>query len=455
LVVDEVHASDTYMGRLLDQVLHNHISCGGHALLLSATLGSVMSSRLLMKSGTKVPLPEEATSIHYPLVTCRVGDREDVVSIEVQAEPRTKKVCIETVPYAGSPDRVAALALAAAKEGARVLVIRNTVRDCIETQRAMETLSASDVNVLFQAKGITTPHHSRYAVPDRRLLDAAIENTFGKESSRSGVVVIGTQTVEQSLDIDADFMITDLCPCDVLLQRIGRLHRHNASDVGAGLYQRRRPKNFRTARCIVLVSHERSMEKMIRICDGSASGPNGLGTVYEDLRCIEATWRMIEAWSTWNIPEMNRKLVELTTHPDVLKQICIKMGGRWIEHHKYILGIQAAHKAHAKLGLLSLEKPFGDEEFPRNLERAKTRLGTGDRRIEFPEKLLSPFGNPFRELVLPGQYARTAEDDARIQDIIPTVDNVHFTFSGRTFIYDRLGLRPAENNREEDGFHGK
>ncbi len=70
------------------------------------------------------------------------------------------------------------------------------------------------------------PHHSRYAKTDRQLLDKAIEAAFGRGGASGGCVAVATQTVEQSLDIDADLLITDLCPIDVLLQRIGRLHRH-------------------------------------------------------------------------------------------------------------------------------------------------------------------------------------------------------------------------------------
>ena len=90
---------------------------------------------------------------------------------------------------------------------------------------------------------------------DRLLLDRAVEAGLGRDAARPrGLVVIGTQTLEQSLDIDADLLVTDLCPMDVLLQRIGRLHRHPDS---------RRPDGFVDPRCIVLVPAERDLTPFI------------------------------------------------------------------------------------------------------------------------------------------------------------------------------------------------
>ena len=98
----------------------------------------------------------------------------------------------------------------------------------------------------------------------RELISFRRPLTIGKERrSRGGVVVIGTQTLEQSLDIDADFLISDICPVDVLLQRIGRLHRHVRRD---------RPLHFGEPRCLVLVP-EAELESGL---DGSLLG-HGLG----------------------------------------------------------------------------------------------------------------------------------------------------------------------------------
>ena len=100
--------------------------------------------------------------------------------------------------------------------------------------------------MLFRLIGTPAPHHSRFAPDDRRALDRRIETLFGTGARAldHGVVVVATQTVEQSLDIDADLLLTDLCPMNVLLQRIGRLHRHT----------RMHPEGYDTAPCVVLAT---------------------------------------------------------------------------------------------------------------------------------------------------------------------------------------------------------
>lgn len=449
LIVDEVHASDTYMGRLLQEVITHHLQAGGHAFLMSATLGTVAQARLLNAAPTPPPPLKEAREMAYPLISYTDAHRKKVKYIQPLPSGYTKRVAVQIEQIVADPSKVASLALDAATSGARVLIIRNTVRDCIATQLTLEHLAGTDSNALFSANGVVAPHHSRFARPDRESLDRAIEEQFGKNSQQGGVVAVATQTVQQSLDLDADLLFSDLCPVDVLLQRIGRLHRHPKKRPPES-----RPQGYRTARTIVLVPEERSLESYIRP-NGRAFGPHGLGTVYEDLRTLEATWRLIEEHDIWVIPEMNRELVEMATHPEALSKIVHSLGGVWAQHEAYVLGRRGADRTHANLLLLPREKPFGEDEFPRDLdERIKTRLGEGDCKIDLGAKITGPFGNEIQKLTLPYHYAPDADDEATTENIVVEHGTVRFDFAGKTFIYDRLGLRPIDTNYKEDPENG-
>jgi len=449
LIVDEVHASDTYMGQLLQEVIKHHLAAGGHAFLMSATLGTAVQSRLINAVPTSPPPFEEAQNMPYPLITYTDAHRRQIKHIHPAPSGYTKRVALQTEQIAKYPSKVARLALDAATSGARVLIIRNTVRDCIATQLALEQLAGTNTAILFSANGIVAPHHSRFARLDRKSLDLAIEEQFGKGSQRNGVVAVATQTVQQSLDLDADLLLSDLCPIDVLLQRIGRLHRHPKERPPGS-----RPQGHRTARTVVLVPEERSLGSYIRP-NGRAFGPHGLGTVYEDLRTLEATWRLLEEHDTWTIPDMNRELVERATHPEALSEIVRSLGENWAQHEMYVLGTHSADRAHANLLLLQRDKPFGEEEFPRDLnERIKTRLGEGDRKIDLEKEIKSPFGNKISELTLPFHYAPKADEKATTENIIVEHAGVRFDFAGKTFIYDRLGLRPVDVNYKEEHKNG-
>ena len=235
LVVDEVHASDTYMGVILRALLDAHLGAGGHALLMSATLGSVARRWWLAagSTGGVVDLPlEEAIRCPYPAVStpARSGERQAATGENGQE----KTVRIEGVPLMGRFDEVAECVLNAARRGAKVLVVRNTVGHAIRTQQTIErAVTVVEDGLLFGCGGVPALHHGRFAAGDRHELDRMVEERLGKHEQRpgGGLVVVGTQTLEQSLDIDADLLVTDLCPVDVLLQRIGRLHRRVA-DLG-------------------------------------------------------------------------------------------------------------------------------------------------------------------------------------------------------------------------------
>ena len=241
LCVDEVHASDAYMTELLRNVLEQHTKAGGHALLMSATLGSLARMRLLggRVEAHRAPDLSTAASLSYPSLQ-RTGEELRKLP-QCDRESPKKRVTVELLDPEADHASLLVRLKGAADSGATVLFIRNRVDDARKSFLRLEEIGTP----LLRCLGVPAPHHGRFAPEDRRLLDEALEQAFHQ---RDGVVAVTTQTAEQSLDIDADWLVTDIAPGDVLLQRIGRLHRH----------ERARPTGFGEPRVTVLAPRRRS-----------------------------------------------------------------------------------------------------------------------------------------------------------------------------------------------------
>lgn len=435
-VIDEVHASDAYMNCLTEQVLKFHLRAHGHAFLMSATLGAAARTRLVnaVGAGATCPTFEQAQAAPYPLLTHVGGASRELHALAVSPGARTRAVRPRLHPFADHAWGVAVHALAAAARGARVLIVRNVVRSCIETQRALEDLAKErgESHLLFHAGGVLAPHHSRFARKDRELLDRAVEAEFGKSRPVGrGCVLVATQTVEQSLDLDADLLLTDLCPMDVLLQRIGRLHRHD----------RGRPLGFESPCAGILVPDKRELGR--HICkNGEGKGPHGYGVVYSDLRILEATWRVCEEHEVFQIPADNRHLVERTTHPERLESLTRELGGAWAQHATYLRGRLATDKKIAHFVLIDRGTPFGEVGFADEEQVGKiaTRLGHEDRTILFNAPQMSPFGEEISSLILPHHMLRGEPTSDPVQVLVEP-DALVFPFGDATYRYDRLGLQ--------------
>ncbi|MCS4509971.1 CRISPR-associated helicase Cas3' [Xylophilus ampelinus] len=462
LVVDEVHASDAYMTRLLEHLLRAHMACGGQALLLSATLGASARSRYLSIGGNRrtdsVPPPlAQAQALPYPAIGHRAAGGPTLLPVE--GNPRHKTVYWETWDQIDAPDAIAVRAVEAAAAGARVLVVRNTVPAAVATLKAVEALAAAQgLDCLFRVGdngGASTLHHSRFSRQDRPLLDAEVQAQVGKQRRpRGGLVVIGTQTLEQSLDIDADLLITDLCPMDVLLQRLGRLHRHERPSREAP--NDHRPAGFERPCVWVLTPPGNDLSPLLQR-QRHGLGPirkpgEPMGGVYVDLRVVEATRRLITAQPTRSIPADNRLLVEQATHPDALDAITQALGEAWVRFGIDYEGALAATKTVANLHALSFDQPFDDVRFPENEGRIGSRLGVADRIVVFDPPQQGPFGKAVTQLAIRHHLLpRGLAPDAQASQVSALPDVTGFTFGlgSAHYRYTRLGVERLPSTTKE------
>ena len=249
LLVDEVHAYDAYTGTLLQNLLEEHARGGGSAIVLSATLPQSVREDLIeafvrgsgadptaVKSQTKSWAQNHAenwadqtnqANFGFPLVSHI--SRGEFGSREFDTSPsQARRVHVQ---FVHDYDAAVGAVVDAAAKGKCACWVRNTVKDAKNAYR--------DAIARGAAHGVAaqkiTLFHSRFAMVDRARIENDVLEWFGKGSQaaqRAGRVVIATQVVEQSLDLDFDVMLTDLAPIDLLIQRGGRLLRHRRDAQG-------------------------------------------------------------------------------------------------------------------------------------------------------------------------------------------------------------------------------
>jgi CRISPR-associated endonuclease/helicase Cas3 len=221
IVLDEVHAYDTYMSVLLERLLGWLAALGCSVVLLSATLPAARRQHLLhaWSGGESAEVDHPAAvSADYPAITWRCGDRGGTIGFTTP----TRTVNLRWVA-AEQRSTLARELDAALRDGGCATVICNTVRAAQEMYRHLRD-ALPDVDVsLF---------HARFPYEERMAREEDVLRRFGKPIANPNrphrAIVVATQVIEQSLDLDFDLMVTELAPVDLVLQRSGRLHRHIA-----------------------------------------------------------------------------------------------------------------------------------------------------------------------------------------------------------------------------------
>lgn len=248
VVIDECHAYDAYMCVYLKRILQWLSAYGIPVILLSATLPGKRRAELVEAYGncTASDKKEIEKEEGYPLLTTakawfqpeEASGNFQVSEIAYNKQPRDIRVEHRSENEAFNEIKEALDA------GGCVGIILNTVKRVQEWAEILKKkFPEADLYV----------DHSYFLLPDRMEREQVILQKVGKGSTpkdRRRTVIIGTQVLEQSLNLDFDLLITDLCPIDLLLQRIGREHRH----------LRKRPESLLRARCIVLNSDPEQLE---------------------------------------------------------------------------------------------------------------------------------------------------------------------------------------------------
>lgn len=257
VVVDEVHAADRFMGAYLETALEWLGSYRVPTILLSATLPADDRRRLVAAYSRGRSPRQEATSnkripryarrtedpapdpyrildgdIGYPVVT--VLDENGPAVHHVRSSGRRNTVRVNLL--ADDDDALLEALREATADGGCVAIIRNTVARAQQTKLFLEQ----------HFPGETTLVHSRFLAVDRHRIESTLRGRFGRDGADRPHrhFVVGTQVLEQSLDVDFDLMVTDLAPLDLVLQRMGRLHRHARPSQA-------RPEPVRAPQCLV------------------------------------------------------------------------------------------------------------------------------------------------------------------------------------------------------------
>lgn len=238
VVIDEAHAYDTYMSTVLDRTLQWLAALGASVIVLSATLPARRRSELVAswaQASTEAAQLDDGAC--YPRIT--TVDQRSARSVNFEPS-RSGEVRLAEKPWGLAStlqvEELSAGLIEAVRDGGCVAAVCNTVGGSQRLYRA----------VLDQAErtpGLWTGlAHSRFCAEDRARWEEDLMRLFGPPPSAQRpekAVLVATQVIEQSLDLDFDLLVTELAPVDLMLQRIGRLHRH----------QRPRPELLATPTC--------------------------------------------------------------------------------------------------------------------------------------------------------------------------------------------------------------
>jgi len=348
LVIDEVHAYDAYMSAIISRLLQWCACLKIPVILLSATLSAKQRAGMIEAYGG---VGDPGAEGPYPLITvAEVGNEAWTIEADASSA-RTLK--IETLSgLLGDAIRTAAKADELARNGGCCCVILNTVKQAQAVYMALKL--PEDEKLLF---------HARFTAADRQKITGKVLEMFGKDTANrpKKCVLVATQVVEQSLDVDFDHMLSEIAPIDLLLQRSGRMHRHTSREYEPTLH--------------VLLPEENDLTF------------GGTGHIYADKPLLR-TLAILVSQREVRLPNDFRMLIERCYGSHEWAQSAVAWEAiraadqDWDEETQFLdnQGRQFALCVPSKRIFRPVNNdPTGDDSDDGNGWRAKTRLGANDR----------------------------------------------------------------------------
>jgi CRISPR-associated endonuclease/helicase Cas3 len=332
VIIDEVHAYDIYMTTLLERLLDWLGAHGVPVILLSATLPAARRKRLLEAYALGARWPQPATNTApapYPRVSwvTAEGMGQRGSSSSSRSTPQLQWLS-RTGLDAEDAHTLEPLLQEALREGGCAAVICNSVD---RAQKLYEVLRPSFPGPADDGMPLLDLFHARYPFEMRARREQRSLQRFGKGGPRPArAILIATQVIEQSLDLDFDLMITDLAPVDLVLQRMGRLHRH----------QRQRPAPLSDPRIVVFGPREEGNRVVIGKADS---------LIYEP-HLLLRTWLALSHLAQIALPEDIEELVEdVYADRDCPTDLAPELQSLWQETYKHLIATQQAEADQAKM----------------------------------------------------------------------------------------------------------
>ncbi len=327
LIIDEVHAYDSFMLPILEHLLRWCGYIDTTVVLLSATLPSFMKQRLINAYLDAENGEYASRKEGYPLLTAvEKTDKkiEEIDSLNGKKIQTRKKELVRVFFSTHRPDDVDAIVdqiISKTENGGNILWICNTVKKAQFVYESIKhRIDTDDIAIELRL------FHSRYTKKDRLAIEEEIEDLYGdgqKSPLRPGrSILIATQVAEQSLDIDFDYLITDIAPIDLILQRAGRVFRHDRGNRSPGF----------------------SAPAILVLLPSSVAELKDFSGVYDTFTVLKTISELaVLPESTIELPEMYRVLVE-NIYNDIIPDISRVKAGEIILEISHAVWDNALHE---------------------------------------------------------------------------------------------------------------